>query len=130
MTAKLIYHDESKKVLAAADKGIFTSLHRAAFVIWKTAKESIVKSSRPAVPGHPPHTKRGRLRSAIRYDVDKQAQVAVIGPRLSVVARSAAAHEFGGKYLGDRFPARPFMGPALEGKRDRIAGQWRNSVHN
>lgn len=128
MTAKLTYKDESKKVLAAADKGIFQGLNRAAFVIRQTAQGSIVKSNVPAAPGQPPHTRRGRLRTSLWYDVDKKAQVAVIGPRSTFVGVSAAAHEFGGRYKLQTYQPRPFMGPSLNQAAPRLGSQWEGVV--
>lgn len=128
MTAKLTYKDESKNVLNAAEKGIFTGLSRAAFVIRETAKSLIVKSSTPSAPGQPPHTKRGRLRSALWYDVDKKAQIAVIGPRATFVGTSAAAHEFGGRYKLQTYRPRPFMGPSLTQAVPRLGSQWEGVV--
>jgi hypothetical protein len=76
----------------------------------------------------PPHSRRGQLRRAIAYSVDKQRQVVVIGPERDAVGTSGSAHEFGGRYRRERYPKRPYMGPALERIQDRLPDFWASSV--
>ena len=51
-----------------------------------------------------------------------------IGPEHAKVGRSASAHEHGGRYKGQRYPKRPFMGPALETTTERLPRKWAGSV--
>jgi len=111
----------------AAD-GSIKALGHAAAAIRLTARRSIKRSPTYSDPGVPPHTRRGLLREAILYAVEKDAQVAVIGPAYDFVGVSGSAHEFGGRFRGDDYPARPFMGPALEAIRPRLPGFWAASV--
>lgn len=127
--AKVI--DETKAVAKAAKEATFRNLGHAAASLRKIAVASILtrKDRRKASPpGLPPHTRRGQLRRAIRYDVADD--VAVIGPMASVAGTAGAAHEFGGLYKGDDFDRRPFMGPALDASLDRFAKGWEGSVHS
>jgi hypothetical protein len=55
-------------------------------------------------------------------------QSVVIGPDYVVAADSGMAHEFGGKFRHERYPKRPFMGPALEKVKDRLPSFWAGSV--
>lgn len=108
---------------------MFKNIFHAAASIAKDAKRSIRVSPRPSATGRPPHTRRRRhLQRAIRFAVDKKKKHAVIGPRESIVGRSAGAHELGGSYKGDHFPPRPFMGPALERNLHRLGGQFTGSI--
>lgn len=118
-----------ENVEKAASKANFANISHAARSINKDAKASIKSSEEPSAPGSPPNT-RGRiwLRRAIRYAVDKENNVAVIGPLESMVGESAVAHELGGMYRGEDFDKRPFMGPALERATPRLAETWRGTI--
>lgn len=122
--------DETKTVAEKVSQGTVRALQKAAYAIFRTSQESIERSESASKPGTPPHTRAGQLPRAERYDVDKSAEVAVIGPRFSVVGTSAEAHEFGGEFRGEHYPARPFMGPALEKNKDLIPTFWASEVHN
>jgi len=111
-----------------AEQGSFRSLSHAAAAIRLTARRSIRRSESYSAPGRPPHTRRGLLRGAIVYGVEKHAGRALIGPTYERVGTSAMAHEFGGKYRRERYPKRSFMGPALEKVAPRLAGFWAGSV--
>ena len=124
------FSDETKSVLAAEAKADNRALSKAAFAIYKDAKESIARSKEASDPGQPPHSRRGQIKRAIVYSVEKDVGIAVIGPRESIVGESGEAHEFGGEYKGGDYPERPFMGPALEKNKDRIAAFWTAEVHN
>lgn len=90
------------------------SLNSVGYLISTIAKGKIVRSRDKSQPGQPPTTRRGLLRRAIRYKVADDRMSVVIGPVYSMVGTAGAAHEHGGKYKGERYPKRPFMGPALE----------------
>lgn len=119
---------DAKPVQRKANDGSIKALGHAAAAIRLTARRSIKRSPTYSDPGKPPHTRRGLLREAVLYAVERDAVRAVIGPTYEKVGTSASAHEFGGRYRGDRYPARPFMGPALEAIRPRLPGFWAASV--
>ena len=120
--------DDFAKVERKAREGTFRSLGHAGGYIRKVARHSIRRSPKPSAPGRPPHTRRGLLRSAILYAVERERGCVVIGPDESFVGTSASAHEFGGRYRRERYPKRAFMGPALEQARDRLPPMWAGSV--
>jgi hypothetical protein len=122
--------DDTAAVIAAEQRGTIRSLSKAAFQIFKDAQASIEPSPEASPPGSPPHTRRGQLKRAIRYDVDKSAGIAVIGPRESMVGTSAEAAEFGGEYKGQQYPKRPFMGPALDKDLNLLPAFWSSEIHN
>jgi hypothetical protein len=122
------YTDSTQKVVDAADKATFRNLARAAFRVRKTAIASITTSKVASSPGKAPHTKRGNLRRAILYGVDKKQRNAFIGPRFSVVGEAGAAHEFGEKYRDNDYPERPFMGPALDEATPEFAQSFAGSI--
>ncbi len=116
------------KVLRKARRANIESLGHAGAAIRLTARRSIRKSPNPAAPAQPPRTRRGQLRRAIRFAVEKNKQRVVIGPEFRIVGQSARAHEFGGRYKRQRYPKRPFMGPALEKTQSRLPRHWAGSV--
>ena len=113
-----------KKARAAAIRnlGLFGGLTR------KFAQQSIKVSKDYASPGSPPHSRKGLLKKAIVYAVDKDQQNVIIGPSSNVIADAGHPHEFGGVFRGNTYPARPFMGPALN-RADAATSQiWKNSI--
>ena len=116
------------KVKAKSKQGSFNSLGHAAAAIRLAARRSIRKRKTAAMPGTPPNTRRGQLKRSIMYSVDKQRGIALIGPDFEVVGNSGKAHEFGGKFRKERYPKRPFMGPALEKLKDRLPSMWAGSI--
>lgn len=114
------------RVIKRIDPRKEKSLSRASFLI-RRAAQSLFRSSRKASsPGRPPHTRPGRRRlpRAILYAVDRQREEAVIGPAAHLVGKAGKPHEHGGKFMGQTFPERPFMGPALEAMSDQIPRQF------
>ena len=103
-----------ERIRRAAEKARAGYLRSAGYLVSMLAKKRIVRSTTKAPPGQPPTTRRGLLRRAIRYAVAADRQSVVIGPAHSLVGTAGEPHEHGGRYKGDRYPRRPFMGPALE----------------
>ena len=126
MTART--RDNTKKVQTAVKKKSFRNLGHAGAIIRWTAYRSIRRDDAPSLPGQPPHTRKGQLQHAILYGVEEQRGIVVIGPSHLFVGRSGAAHEHGGQYMRQRYPRRPFMGPALEKNKERLPKLWAGSV--
>jgi phage gpG-like protein len=116
------------KVKAKSQQGNFKSLGHAAASIRLIARRSIRRRQTAAMPGTPPNTRRGQLKRSIMYSLDKQRGVALIGPDFDVVGTAGKAHEFGGNFRRERYPKRPFMGPALEKVKDRLPSMWAGSI--
>jgi hypothetical protein len=119
---------DKQKLLAKSKQANFKYLGHAGAALRLTARRSIRTRQKPSPPGTPPHTRRGQLRRAIAYSLDKQRQVVVIGPERDAVGKSGSAHEFGGRYRRELYPKRPYMGPALEKIQDRLPDFWASSV--
>ena len=119
---------DGKAVRKAAKTGSIQSLGHAGGAIRMTAKRSIKQRKTESPEGTPPHTRKGQLRRAILYAVEKDKQTVVVGPDVSIVSTAGMAHEFGGQFRGERYPKRPFMGPALEKTKDRLPRMWAGSV--
>jgi hypothetical protein len=83
---------------------------------------------KPTPAGTPPKTPTRRLKKAVQFAVDRDGLSAVIGPRGDYVRNIGAVHEFGGTHYGDKYPARPFMGPALERSRPKLPRHWAGVV--
>ena len=103
-----------ERITKAAERARGGNLRSAGYLVATLAKGLIKRSRVASRPGQPPSTRRGLVRRAIRYRVADDKRSVVIGPAHSVVGTAGKAHEFGGRYMGATFPARPFMGPALE----------------
>jgi len=120
--------DDVPKVLRQLRRANIESLGHAGAAIRLAARRSIRRSPKPSLPGTPPKTRRGQLRRAILYAVERHQQRVVIGPAYSIVGPSAMAHEFGGRFRHERYDRRAFMGPALEKVKDRLPRMWISSV--
>lgn len=119
---------DTKKVPAKTKQASITSLGHAGAAIRLVARRSIRKRKSASPAGSPPSTRRGQLRRAIAYAVEKQQGLVVIGPEHEVVGESGKAHEFGGRYRREHYEKRPFMGPAMEKVKDRLPPLWAASV--
>jgi len=119
---------DATKVLHRVQQANIESLGHAGGAIRLTARRSIRRSDKPSAPGSPPHTRKGQIKRAIVYAVEKQKQCVVIGPEYATLGPSGMAHEFGGRFRGQNYPKRPFMGPALMKIQDRLPRMWAGSV--
>lgn len=119
---------DKQQVLAKTRAASITSLGHAGAAIRLAARRSIRTRKQASRPGTPPHTRRGQLKRAIAYAVDKRQGVVVIGPERGGVGTSGLAHEFGGRYRREHYPKRPFMGPALTKLQPRLPSYWASSV--
>ena len=126
--AKVKPRSQMERVAARAKRANIESLSHAGGAIRLAAARSIRKRKGPAPAGQPPHTRTRRLPRAIKYAVEKQRQAVVIGPDVESIGTVGRAHEFGGKFRGERYPKRPFMGPALEKVSYRLPKFWAASI--
>lgn len=115
------------------DQANYRALRKAAGTIRLIARRSIREApqGQASPPGKPPRTRgRKRLRESVLYAVHPAGDEAVIGPSRSMIGPAGAAHEFGGEFRGDDYPARPYMGPALSkaASGGKLAAHWRNSI--
>jgi len=110
-------------------RGIPQSLSRSAFLLRKVAQSQFRRTKkRPSPAGLSPHTRKGRLPRAILYQVDRQREEAVIGPSHVLAGEVGGVHEHGGQYKKQKFPPRPFMGPALDKSVPLIGPQWSGAI--
>jgi len=125
---KIRTRSDVPKVLRKQRRATIESLGHAGGTLRLIVRRSIRRSPKPATPGRPPHTRRGLLRRAILYAVERRDQRVVVGPAYAIVGPSAQAHEFGGRFRHERYDRRPFMGPAMEKIKDRLPRMWAGSV--
>lgn len=116
------------RIMRPAKSASLKNLGKAGGYLRLVARHSIKRSKKPSLPGTPPHTRRGQLRRAIMYAVERERMDVVIGPEYGSVGTSGMAHEFGGRYRSERFDKRPFMGPALTKTKDKLPQLWANSI--
>jgi hypothetical protein len=117
-------------VIAAALRASRDAVRHGAAKVRQIARASISPASGPSAPGHPPHTRRGQLPRSILFAADMTGEeaVAFVGPSAALMGPAARAHEFGGQFRGEHYPARPFMGPALDRSLDTFAGDFSGSL--
>ena len=125
---KVKTRSQMQRVAKKAKRKGIENLGHAGAAIRLTAKRSIRKRKGPAPAGQPPHTHTRRLPRAIKYAVEKQRGVVVIGPDVDSLGTAGKAHEHGGVYKQEHYEPRPFMGPALEKTKDRLPKMWAGSV--
>lgn len=138
--ARVKLKNQTAKVAAKARKAGIASLSQAGAYIRGIAKKSIKVSPKPSPPGKQPHSRKGRLKRAILFAVEKPRQSVVIGPTATEAGQIGRTHEQGGteppkkrakgkvKGKARKYPPRPFMGPAFEIARNRLPKLWANSV--
>ena len=140
MNFKQLFAD-SKAVLSAADRASRKVLGKFGAYVRRTAKQSIRKRKRPALPGSPPSSHTGLLKRHIYFFADSQTRNVVIGPiRLSGRASGGEAphalEEGGmvsvasrrGRKKNVMIQPRPFMGPAMEKEKPRLPQLWQDSI--
>jgi hypothetical protein len=103
-----------ERIEKAAARARAGNLRSVGYLIATIAKGKIRQSKVKSAPGQPPTTRRGLLRRAIRYELSQDKRSVVIGPAFSIVGTAGQPHEQGGRYKGETFPERPFMGPSLQ----------------
>ena len=104
------------------------ALGRVGAYVRATAKNLVHRSGNASPAGTPPNTRRGLVRNSILFGVEGDARSVVIGPAKSFVGISMTAHEFGGRFRGRNYPARPLMGPALRQSAPRLPKLWEDSI--
>ena len=130
MPAKVKFTFFEKKIKERMEQASIHSLNRAGFIFRKEVIRSIqqVRNEEPSLPGTPPHSQTGKLRVAIRYNVDKNKGSVVIGPRFSVVRQVGRVHEEGLRFKKTSYPKRPFMAPELERIVPRLPRFWARTI--
>jgi hypothetical protein len=117
------------------------------------ARRSMRRRKGPSAPGDPPHAHVGYLKDMLYFAWDPTTRTTVVGPAIfkrgivpslmeeggtAVVTRykhgnwtyaekKAGRREVTSR-VAARFPARPFMGPALAIARGELADGWRDAV--
>jgi len=121
---------DKKAIEKAVKRSNIDSLGRAGALVRTIARRSIRRKgvqNKPSKPGNPPKT-TGPLRRSILFEVAKDKQDVIVGPSSDFVDNVGKAHEFGGKFRKEKFPKRPFMGPALEKASPRLPKLWAKSI--
>ena len=104
-------------------------LKRMGAYVRRVAQSKVRTSPKASQPGTPPHSRRGLLKRAILFGLERDKKRVLIGPGFRFVGTSASAHEFGGAYKGDRYPKRPLMGPSLRESLPHLSQMWRDAVN-
>jgi hypothetical protein len=142
MEVKNLFFDRAMVIREVGKKNA-AALSKAGAFVRRRARSSMRRRKAAAPPGSPPsaHSKDAvRTLKNILFAYDRQRQSVVIGPvRLNGEGGSVPAlHEFGGtKTLRQRgrgrrppsirlarYPARPFMGPALQAELKNFPSLW------
>jgi len=148
MVTKQMFFD-TKAVTSRVDAAARKVLSKFGAFVRRGAKSSIRKRKRASAPGEPPSSHTGLLKKFIFFGYDRQRRSVVIGPqRLNQKvgdlpagqAGAPAALEYGGtstvveglrrqrRKRRIRIAARPYMGPAFEQEKPKLAAMWRDSI--
>jgi len=117
-----------RRILVSIQNANLIGLRRSGAYIRKAARNRVSQSEKASMPGMPPHTRRGLLKNAVLFGVEKQTQSVVIGPAESFIGTAMYAHEFGGRYKRQRYPKRPLMAPTLIAAASHLPKLWEKSV--
>lgn len=120
----------TRAVRQAVDRAKRRVLIQQGAYLRKVAQHLIHRRRGASRAGSPPHSHAGLLRDQIFYGYDRAAESVVVGPRVFNRSDAPGVLEFGGRHprTGRRYPARPFMGPALERSEPKLASFWQDSV--
>jgi len=141
MDVKTVFFDR-KAVRSAVRRTARRVLSRFGAFVRRAARSSIRKRKRASAPGEPPSSHTGLLRRFIFFGYDAGKRSVVIGPtRLNQkVGDAPHALEHGGmstvveglrgrrRKRHIRIKARPYMGPAFEQEKPKLAAMWRDSI--
>lgn len=117
-----------QKVLRRSRRGGLDSLGRAGAYLRTVMKRTLGNRKNPRAPGQPASSPTGHARRSILFAVDKRSESVIVGPSYRRVGRAMYAHEFGRKHHGQKFPARPFAGPALQKALPALSPFWQGVI--
>jgi hypothetical protein len=129
---------DAPRIQRAVDKAARQKLSRLGAFVRQRAMHSIRKRKGSSKPGDPPHSHVGLLRTKIFFVYEPKDKSVVIGPVL--INRPSGAtwlNELGGVATirtrfgtrSARYPARPYMLPALEAEAEaKLPDMFKNSV--
>ena len=120
--------DRTSSVKRASDRANFKNMGHAAASLRRRAQRSIKRGKKAGPVGQPPRTRKRRLPSSIFFAAERDGLSAIVGTTYSRVGEVGAAHEHGENYMGQEFPERSFMQPALEEESNRMPSYWLHSV--
>ena len=131
------------KIQRALDRATRRALSKFGAYVRRSARSSIRKRKRSALPGKPPSSHSGLLRRFIYFAYDMSHESVVIGPVLlhgslrggiSPKAGTTVPEllEYGGlaesRGRPVHYSAHPYMGPAFEKEIPKFPSLWRDSV--
>ena len=117
---------EPNRIKKPVQQAKFRGVQNALAFIYTVARRMVKRRKNPSKPGEPLHTQTGDLKNAFALDFDNQEKdTGVVGARASIVGPILGAHEKGGSFRGQQYPARPVMGPAFQRALPRIPEGFR-----
>lgn len=119
---------DERRILMAARMGSLQALRRAGAYVRGAAKRAVAISPVPAAPGKPPHSRAGLLKRGLLFGVEKSRMAVLVGPAYSFIGLSMTAHEYGGRFRGRQYPARPLMWPTLQGTAKQLPSIWKDCI--
>jgi len=124
------------KVVRAMDSATRRNLSKIGAFVRTRARSIIRTRKRVSDPGEPPSSHTGILKALIFFAYEPARKNVVIGPTVARAGEAPALLEYGGgttRRVGHlvkpaHYRPRPFMGPALEEAKGKLADIWRDSV--
>jgi hypothetical protein len=125
-------------VIKAMDAGTRQALIRAGSYIKTSARSSMRRRKRASAPGQPPSAHVGLLKTLLFFVYDPSKKTVVVGPVGFKKAEAPNLNEFGGtvtrrvrgKSKQAKYPARPYMAPALAKETPKLPARWSNSIRS
>ncbi len=125
-------------ILRQADKARRRALSKAGAFVRRRAQTSMRKRKAISEPGSPPSAHSGELRKLLFFAYDPRTDSVVVGPVVFKRGEVPRLHEHGGtvtrtdrrgKTRTFRYPARPYMAPALKAERPRFPQLLRGMIN-
>ena len=140
---------DREKVVNAMDKASVKVLSKFGAFVRTRARSSMRRTKKTSLPGNPPSAHVGFIKTMMFFSYDKARKSVVIGPTL--INRSTNAQEileYGGDTILEgytfttrdgkrthekttkriKIKKRPYMKPAFEAEKQKLAAMWANSV--
>lgn len=127
---------DRKAITDGIDPAAKKALSRAGAFIRTRARSSIRKRKAASAPGQPPSSHEGSLKRLLFFSYDSGSRSVVIGPVPFREGTAPRLLEEGGVTTIVRksrprsayYRPRPYMGPAFQAERGKIAEQFKDSI--
>ena len=138
LTVKKLFFDRDV-VIRAMDDATRRALSKAGAFVRTAAQSSMRSRKKASEPGKPPSAHGNPLlKRLLFFSYDPSSKSVVVGPTPFGKGNAPELNEFGGsttivshgRTVDAKYPARPFMGPALEREVDQLPSRWSGTLRH